>query len=199
MDVPGIDVLRARSAVLSGSFPAGAGDDGLTALATEASAIVSMLTGRAIGVTGEGPFGCQLEEVPPALQPLAVRAIRMRAEQMDLLETNAVLLRARAEQRVSGLASFSAGAYSESYFPPGQTVELLRALDPDPELAAELWALSTECVREGWMRVWHPELIGALEPASAYQEMGWSGEYGYPFGFGDNRRWFSDPHFDPGL
>jgi len=181
MDVPGIDDIRTRSTVLSTKFPSPAGDDGLTALVREASAVVAMLTGRAIGATGEGPFGCPLEEVPAALVPVATRAIRLRAERMDLLESNATLLIERAERTLGGLASFTAGPYSESYFKPGDTIQTLQALDSDPEMAADLWSLATECVREGWMRLWHPELIGALEPASVTQEINWMPNDPYPY------------------
>lgn len=174
-------MIRGRSPLLAERFPDGSGDEGLAALVLEASSVVSMLTGRMIGVTGEGPWGCPLEEVPLPLQPLAVRAVRLRAERMDLLEMNPALLIARAEQVLGGLASFSAGPYSESYFPPGQTVQTLQALDPDPEHAAELWSLATECVREGWLRLWYPGMAGIFEPTSTNQEFDWFPADPYPY------------------
>lgn len=166
---------------MTAAFPSPSGNAGLTGLIAEAAAVISMLTGRAIGITGEGPFGCLLEEVPAPLQPLAIRAVRHRAEQMDLLEGNAALIIARAERALGGLASFSAGPYSESYFAPGSSTVTTQALDADPEVAAELWGLATECVREGWMRLWHPELVGAFSPASAIQEFDWFGSNAYPY------------------
>lgn len=181
MEVPTLTAVRARSALFRERLPASELNDELLRVAVEDGAgLVSMLTGRAIGATGEGPFGCVLEEVPVGLRAFASRLVTLMAERLYVLERarTAESIESEITSESGNLSSFTAGAYSESYFGPGQIVELKR-LDVDPERASQLWALATDCVRKGWQRLWDPSSIAALAaPASALAEPNWFPEGG---------------------
>lgn len=178
---PSVDDLRARSAILAEAFPSPAGDAGLQGLMEEIGAVVSSITSRVIFVTptGSAPSGCAYELVPPELQPVATRAIRLMAEidQVSAGSRSDVI-----ERTAEGLASFSAGVYSESYFAPGSATSGQSPeyrLNADPEVSAALWALLTECARSYWLYVLDP--TRPREPASSLEEFDWFPESPVPF------------------
>lgn len=177
---PTIDDLRGRSSILTGAYPSPDGDVGLQSLLEEVGAVVSGVTARAIFFTAGGmaPTGCVYEDVPVELRPVAVRAIRMIAE------TDAVTDGVRSEvleNRASGLASISAGPWSESYFQPGATSgeSPEMRLNANPDVSAALWTLLTECARSYWLYVLDP--TRPREPASAVSEFDWFPESPVPF------------------
>lgn len=192
MDAPTLVAVRARSALFRERLPVSVANDAILSVQVgDAAGQVSMLTGRAIGVTGAGPFGCTLDEVPAGLTGLASRVVTLVAERLYVTETSrtAEMIESELVSASDNLASFSAGPYSEAYFAPGQVVEMKR-LDPDPERAGLLWALATDCVRLGWTRLWFPDSIAAQpSPVSALVELNWFPE-------GSSGRFFA-PYLPP--
>lgn len=174
MDFPSLSAVRARSKLLAARYPVSASpptDDGLEALIEDASGVISALTGRLIGpVGGDGPFGCPLEDVPLPFTGLMTRMIVVRAERIEAADLPADARAKFLQSSSSNLASFGAGPYSESYFNP-TTIINLKALDRDPDVAESLWALATECARDGWFRLWNP--TAPFPPAAAVQSFGW--------------------------
>jgi hypothetical protein len=171
---PDVDMVRSGSSILTDAFPSPAGDADLQLRMIEAAAYVSSVTARAIFFPsgGETAFGCSYEDVPPELQPLALRAIRMA------LEIESVAAESRAdviEQREGGLASFSAGPYSESYFQPGssssQGLSPELAMNGDPALSRALWGLLTPCARTYWLNTLDPTRPQA--PAASLESYDW--------------------------
>lgn len=148
MVAPTVDELQSRSV-----FLAGRDDAELVPLAEEGAALVSVLTGRDIGVValggGDSPTGCGWEEVPPFLRPTAQRAVAYLVESLLAADT----VKAGKTRGSRQLASFSAGPYSESYFSP-ELAAKSQTLHPDPMVHSVLWSLATECVRSYWLRVW---------------------------------------------
>lgn len=144
-------------------------------LVDDAAGAVMGLTGRAIGVEpgGEGPFGCVLVEVPVALTALALRILTTFVERFHVANPSAAERLRIIKRQQAGLASFSAGPYSESYFSPGDAVTN-QSLDADPMIHRDLWGLATECVRLYWQRLWDPSL--PLPPASAVMSFDWTGD-----------------------
>lgn len=163
MLTPSPDDVRARSELLRLRFPDGDEDKEaeLAALLADDAPVVSSLTGRIIG-----PEGTPGEEVPAYLQPVAMRAMALRAERMSV--TGAARSRTGAIGKLT-LRSFSAGPYSEAYFGPGEA-QGAKALDLDPVVHELLWALATEEKRQEWLRLWG---MASYEPAMAVQSVAW--------------------------
>lgn len=159
MDTPTAEEVRLRSELLALRYPA---DDEermavLQRLLDDDAPVVSELTGRSIGIAGTPG-----EEVPDYLQPVAVRAMALRAERMTI--GGSAKARTGAVGALS-LRSFTAGPYSESYFGPGEAATA-KVLDPDPAIHELLWALATEAKREYWLILWG---IQARTPGFAVQ------------------------------
>jgi hypothetical protein len=110
VDFPTLPQVRLRSDLLTELYPDPVGNNKLTVLIEDASALVSSGTGRIIGAAGTGPFGCPLEEVPVNQAPVVYRAVTRKAEQMALNNTSAAR-KAELKRLQGGLASFSAGPY----------------------------------------------------------------------------------------
>jgi hypothetical protein len=169
---PTPDQVRERSKLLAAAYPdddGGENDDALAVSAEDASLIVADLTGRAIG-----PAETPGVEVPAHLVNLAVRAVAMKAEQLEVLGGTA--RDRRKAIRNANLRSISAGPWSESYFGPEEAAKAQR-LDPDPRLHEILWALATEEKRDYWIALW----TGVQPPAGAVSSFDWSlrsGSYG---------------------
>jgi hypothetical protein len=152
--------LRVLSALLKARHPEATpyvpDEDELNPYIAEAMALVAHITGRAIPPDAPGVA------VPPALQPVAERAVRLKTEQ--------VMVGASAEsseEAASGrrLRSQSAGPWSESYFAPGDlgSKNGRPVLDPNAALDEALWALATPERREELIA----EATGQHPPAGA--------------------------------
>lgn len=173
MTAPTPAQIRARSKLLLAAYPddsGGPSDVALEVLIDDACGVVMLLTARAIGLTGApvavgsvGPFGCPLEDVPPAFQPYALRLVTIMAERASV-KSDPDLISSSIEQATGNLASFNASVYGESYFSPAQIAER-KALDNDPDVNDMLLALCTECARFAWLRMWDPAAYGAFAPA----------------------------------
>lgn len=162
MDAPTVEEVRKRSDYLAQKFPDPDGNEELEEWIAAADGLVSSLTGRAIGPGAEGA------EVPPNLVALAKRAIVVKIEAMvNGLGGN--FAERRASVGSGNLASFSAGAYAESYFGP-EVASKAGMLDPNPMIADILWALATEEKREEWLMKWQ----GIEAPAAMAQSFDWS-------------------------
>jgi hypothetical protein len=160
--------LRARSKLLQREFPAPeSGDDPLNAVIEEAQALVGALTCRSIRAGSPGAA------VPDDLVPIAVRAVRLKAEQVGMGEGADV-----AEESALGrrLRSQSAGPWSESYFGPGdlQVKGGRPVLDPNASLDEALWALMTDACKERILE----EMSGQVAPAGQVT----------PFNYGERTR-----------
>lgn len=154
------DEVRERSDYLSTKFPDPAGNAELEEWIAVVDGLLSKMTGRAIGTT-EG------EEVPTSLLALARRAVVLKIEQ--LVTSLGGRFAERSSKIGSGnLASFSAGAYAESYFGP-EAASKAGMLDPDPVIADILWALATEDARDEWIAKWS----GIERPAAMVQAFEW--------------------------
>lgn len=166
--------------MLTEGYPSPGGDDGLTLLLSASAAGFMVLTGRVVGddalVGQPGPFGCSLEALPVMFEPLALRAMTVFAERLSVM-SDAEFTSDAISNTHGGLASISAGPWSESYFAPGSTVER-KSLDEDPVIAGMLWAMATDCVRAAWERLWNPELAGLYPPARATSVTDWFPESG---------------------
>lgn len=143
----------ARSPTLQKRFARGGADADLNFLVATVAPVVGSLTGRAIA-------GTEGEEVPPALRELELRAIALKTEQYDSVFGTSKSRR-RSLSR-GGLASFSAGSYSESYFGPQQIVTY-KQLDSDPTLAEILWELCTDHRKLEWLALWDPANYAVTE------------------------------------
>lgn len=171
--VPTLDEMRARSKLLAKRFPHPAGDVALQALQFDALALVSNLTGRNIGITGEGSERELLEEllneplsegwswepwqelgggenflprlspVPGRLMAVAKRAVTLKCERLSV--GGSVRERVQAAN-ASIIRSFTAGPYSEAHVTVGELRQKMM-LDPDPALDEALRLLITE---DGW-------------------------------------------------
>jgi hypothetical protein len=148
VDAPTVADVTARSA-----FLAGRDASSLESLVQVAAGLVASLTGRDIGVTaaggGDNPMGCDWQDVPAWLVPVAEQAVALMTESL-VSGTSATAGKTRGSRQ---LASFTAGPYSESYFSP-EVAARSQALHPDPTTAGLLWSLATECAREWWWRMW---------------------------------------------
>lgn len=153
MQTPTPDQLRLASDLIALRFPTdGDSDDDAKLLqrAQVASVLVASLTFRLIDpVTESTVEGETFEDVPPGLEPVAVRAVALMVEREVVTGDPAF-----AEQVATGrrLRGFSAGPYSESYFAPGEFARKGAAqgrppMDADEGLDAALWALATEDAR----------------------------------------------------
>lgn len=167
MLAPTPEEIRARSAFLSERFPLEeppADPDPLEPWIEDAAALVASLTCRAIG-----PEGTPGEAVPAHLEPLAKRAVAMKAERL------AAQLSTSRDRRASvsnpNLRGFRAGSYSEDYFGPDEAAKA-RRLDPDQQTHEILWAITTEECREAWLALWDPE--NSQVPASSISAFEWS-------------------------
>lgn len=138
---------RAISPYLAARYPESE-DELLQELLNVEALLVSSITGRAIAPATEG------EAVPDPMQPLAVRCVVMKAEQ--LAGASGTLKDRKRSLTRGNLASFAAGAYSETYWGP-QQILLAKKLDADPVLAEFLWALCTEEMRLYWLSIWDPQ------------------------------------------
>lgn len=167
MQTPTPDTLRLASDLIERRFPQGGPNDAKLKLRAEsAAAQVATLTFRLIGPVTEATVeGYVFEEVPPSLEPLAVRAIALMVER-EIVTGDPEF----AEQLATGrrLRGFSAGPYSESYFAPGEFARRGAAqgrppMDADDQLDAALWALATEEAREYFIA----QATGVQVPGSA--------------------------------
>lgn len=158
MELPTATEVRTRSELLTDAFPPGADPDPLEPVIADAGALVSALTWRLIP-NDATPDGASGEDVTPGLEPIAVRAVTLKAEQLAVRSSS----RARKKAITDGrLQSFTAGPYSESYFGPGEA-QKAKMLDPDAALAEVLWDLATQAARDYWIAEW----TGVRQPASA--------------------------------
>lgn len=148
MNAPTVDDVQSISAYL-----AGMDDAVLTSLVPLAAGMVASLTSRDIGVIaaggGENSMGCEFEDVPAWMVPLANMAVAMMVE--GLVGSTSVQSATSRGKRL--LASFTAGPYSETYFSP-DVISKSKTLAPDPTLAALLWSLATPCAQAYWNRLW---------------------------------------------
>lgn len=203
--VPTLYEMRARSMLLASRYPAPGGDAALQMLRDDACALVSNLTGRDIGVSGQSlpgnaivcsegfgwdawsRIGCgdwlaRLQSVPGRLVQIAKRAITLKCERLSV--GSCVRDRVNAAN-TSLIKSFSAGSYSQT----SQTVGDIRKsmmLDPDPALDEALRQLITE---DGWA-IWLYLATGQEIPAAmassfdglkvpgGYERSDWLGRYG---------------------
>ncbi|MGH2939451.1 MAG: hypothetical protein ACRDPE_15190 [Solirubrobacterales bacterium] len=161
MDAPTLAELRGLSNFLATKFPDPGGDAELKEWEAAVDGLLVEMTGRAIGPEAEG------EEVPPFLVPLAKRAIVLKIEQL-VTSLGGTWAERRATIGSGNLASFSAGAYSESYFGP-EVAAKSGMLDPDPAIADILWALCTEEKKAEWIAKWQ----GIEQPAAAVEVFDW--------------------------
>lgn len=147
MDRPTVAQVKARSEFLTPRT-----DEAVGVLLDEAIGVVASLTGRNVGLgdaPGDSPTGCEWEDVPTWMVPVALRAVTLQTEAMAGVSATKV-----AKSRGGRLlASFTAGPYSESYFAPDAAAKA-KALSPDPTISDILWSLATECVRAYWLRIW---------------------------------------------
>lgn len=170
--VPTLSEMRARSKLLTRRYPSPAGDAGLQALLFDALPLVSNLTGRNIGITGEGSerellnellespltegswdswlelgggenFLSRLSPVPGRLIAVAKRAVTLKVERLAV--GGSVRERVQAAN-ASTIRSFTAGPYSEAHVNMGELRQKMM-LDPDPALDEALRLLMTE---DGW-------------------------------------------------
>lgn len=160
MDLPGLPDIRTRSPLLTEEFPEPAGDEALTMLIQDASALVSALTCRFIGEYGEGDCTAA---VPTSMEPLVMRAIVLEAEAM-FIRTGTSAARRKAIKN-GNLQSISAGPWSETYFGPDAAMKA-QMLDLDPALHQALWVIATECCQAQWLALWSGEQPGAAGPVS---------------------------------
>jgi hypothetical protein len=169
--VPTLDEVRASSKLLTKRYPKPAGDAELQRLLFDALPLVSNLTGRNIGITGEGSERELLEELLnepltegwswepwqvgggggeewlTRLSPVPGRLVAV-AKRAVMLKCERLAIgggvRARIEAHNTGLLrSMSAGPYSESRMVVGE-VRAKMMLDPDPQLDEVLRLLMTE-------------------------------------------------------
>jgi hypothetical protein len=161
VDAPSLAELRELSDFIRTKFPDPAGDKELTEWEAAVDGLLSELTGRSIGPEAEG------EDVPPFLVALAKRAIVLKIEQL-VSSLGGTFAERRATIGSGNLSSFSAGAYSESYFGP-EAASKAGMLDPDPAIADILWALCTEDKRAEWIAKW----TGVQQPAAAVEVFDW--------------------------
>jgi hypothetical protein len=140
--------LMEGSELLTQRFSAEGGPEKLQTLIEEAYGILHDLTCRSFG---DGDLETPGEEVPTWLGPTAIRAMRLKAEQM-VLRTGSAKERKRGAGR-GNLASFRAGSYAESYFGPGEIAKS-KTLDSDTSVAEALWALCTDACKEKWLALW---------------------------------------------
>lgn len=162
MEAPTVAELRERSDYLKTRFPDGTGDAELAEWVAAVDGLLSEMTGRSIGPEAAG------EEVPTSLIALAKRAIVMKTEQL-VSSLGGNYAERRATIGSGNLASFSAGAYAESYFGP-EAASKAGMLDPDPAIADILWALCTDEKRDEWLAKWQ----GVQQPAAMVQSFEWS-------------------------
>lgn len=155
-----VNEVRERSDYLAQKFPDPAGNEELAEWIAAVDGLLSKMTGRAIG-TDEG------EEVPASLVALAKRAVVLKVEQL-VTSLGGSFSERRSRVGSGNLASFSAGAYSESYFGP-EAASKAGMLDPDPVIADILWALATEDKRAEWIAKWQ----GIEQPAAMVQSFEW--------------------------
>jgi len=169
--VPTLDEMRARSKLLTARYPSPAGDAALQALLFDALPLLSNLTGRNIGITGEGSERELLEELlnepltegwswePWSLaagggEEFLNRLVAVPGRLITVAKRAVTLkcerlaigghVRARIEAHNTGLLkSMSAGPYSESRMTVGEVRQKMM-LDPDPQLDECLRLLLTE-------------------------------------------------------
>jgi hypothetical protein len=169
--VPTLDEMRARSKLLLARYPSPAGNTALQALLFDALPLISNLTGRNIGMVGEGsekellnellnepltegwswePWalaGGGREEWLTRLVAVSGRLIAVAKRAVTLkCERLAVggQVRARIEAHNTGLLrSMTAGPYSEARMTVGEVRQKMM-LDPDPQLDECLRLLMTE-------------------------------------------------------
>lgn len=164
MDTPTAEQIRARSELLSTRFPfdADADPDALDVVIAEAVPAVMALTSRRfddVAVDAASPLGCPWEAIPAYLEPVALRAVAARAEQLVI----ATGRRARQSELASGnLREQHAGPWGESYFGPDDAAKLKR-LDRNALVHDALWALATACAQRVWLALWGEK----VEPAGA--------------------------------
>jgi hypothetical protein len=161
VDAPTVEEVRERSDYLATKFPDPAGDAELTEWIAAVDGLLSEMTGRSIGPEATG------EDVPTFLVALAKRAIILKIEQL-ITSLGGSFAERRTRIGEGRLASFSAGAYSESYFNP-EAASKAGMLDPDPAIADILWALTTEEKRAEWIAKWQ----GIESPAAMVQSFDW--------------------------
>lgn len=166
--VPTLDEMRARSKLLAKRYPQPAGDAALQALLFDALPLISNITGRNIGITGEGSerellaellneplsegaswepwqalgenFLTRLAPVPGRLIAVAKRAVTLKCERL----ATGGQVRARIEAHNTGLLrSMTAGPYSESRLTVGEIRQKMM-MDPDPQLDEVLRLLMTD-------------------------------------------------------
>lgn len=160
MEAPTLEEVRSRSDYLSTKFPSPAGDGELTDWLEASVGLVASLTGRAIGEVAGA-------EVPTGFLALARRAIVLKIEAM-VTSLGGSFAERRSSAGSGNLSSFSAGAYSESYFGP-EVAAQAGVLDPNPVVADILWALATEEKKEEWLAKWK----GIESPAAMAQSFEW--------------------------
>jgi hypothetical protein len=156
-----VEEARKRSDYLTQKFADPADNEELAEWIAAAEGLVSSLTGRAIGVEATG------EPVPAHLVALAKRVIVIKIESM-VAGLGGTFAERRSSVSSGNLASFSAGAYAESYFGP-EVASKAGMLDPNPMIADMLWALATEEKREEWLMKWQ----GIEAPAAMAQSFEW--------------------------
>lgn len=152
MQTPTPAQLRLASDLIAAKFPPGGEHDDKLELRAEAAAtLVATLTFRLIDPVTESTIeGYPFFEVPPALEPIAIRAVALMVNREIVTGDPAF-----AEQVATGrrLRGFSAGPYSESYFAPGEFARRGASqgrppMDPDESLDSALWALAVQDARD---------------------------------------------------
>lgn len=161
MEAPTVKEVRERSDFLTTKFPDPAGDPELTDWVEVVAGLLSEMTGRIIGADATG------EEIPTSLVALAKRAVVMKIEAL-VTSLGGTFAERRGSIQGGKLASFSAGAYAESYFGPEAAAQAGR-LDPDQAINDILWALTTEEKRAEWLAQWR----GIEKPAAMAQSFEW--------------------------
>lgn len=162
MDAPTVEEVRERSDYLTTKFPDEAEPTAeLNDWIAAAAGLLSELTGRKIGAEAEG------EEVPSFLLALAKRAIVLKIETL-VTSLGGSFAERKGNIGSGNLASFSAGAYAESYFGP-EAASKAGMLDPDHSINEILWALCTEEKRAEWIAQWS----GIQQPAAMAQAFEW--------------------------
>lgn len=156
--------LQEGSELLTQRFPEPDGPEKLQRLIEEAYPILHDITCRSFGT---GALQTPGEDVPTWLAGTALRAMRLKAEQM-VMRTGSAKERKRGSGR-GNLASFRAGSYAESYFGPGEIAKS-KMLDSDPSVSEALWTLCTQECKDAWIALWS----GVHAPAAGIMGIEWS-------------------------
>jgi hypothetical protein len=151
---------------------------------------VQALTARRLGPPG---FACasvfaQCEAVPEGLEPVAVRAVTLMAEQIAVTSEKKLARQRASRLRLRG---FSAGPYSEQYWDPGMVrggssgQGRRPTLIDDPDLDDLLWMRATDDARDEIVA----RATGMMPPAGVasqidYRRQGLAGLVQGPFGPG---------------